>query len=73
MSGKRSWYVLDTQGSKPYLAVGPCNNYAHADRIGMNNFGAYSLVKVTRRLACHKYRTNTTERFFNASDNSLLE
>jgi hypothetical protein len=67
MSAKRSWYVLDTRGSKPYRAVGPCNNYAHADRIGNMEFGTYSLVKVTRRLAVHKYRTESTEQFFNAS------
>lgn len=67
MSAKRSWYVLDTRGSKPYRAVGPCNNYAHADRLGMMNFQTYSLVKITRRLACSKYRTQTTEQFYNAS------
>jgi hypothetical protein len=67
MSEKRSWYVLDTAGSKPYRAVGPHVNYSQADRFGFWEFGTYSLVKISRRMAQSKYRVQSIEQFKNAS------
>lgn len=67
MSAKRSWYVLVTDKSKPYKAIGPFPNYSQADGFGFWEFGTYSLVKITRRLAVHKYRTMSREQFADAS------
>jgi hypothetical protein len=67
MSEPLDWYVLDTAGSKPYRAVGPHQNYSQADRFGFWEFGTYSLVKISRRLAMSKYDTSTVEQFMNAS------
>jgi len=59
-SSERSWYAVDTNGSKPYKAIGPCINYHSAESIGFREFGKYySVVKTTTFLARHKYDVET--------------